>query len=335
MVGTFFKALGKIGLEPFILTLLCSIFLAWLNPEIGMKREPICLGDIANIGMAFIFFFYGLRIDKGELVAGLKNMKLHLIVHFATFVLFPVIVLLAMYFYGITETSPTFWIWIGVFFMAALPSTVSSSVVMVSLAGGNIPVAIFNASISSLLGVFITPLWMSIFLENIDGARGMEEVIFKLILQVIVPIIAGLLLNQKFNAFAVRRKKALRIFDQSVIILIVYTSFCDSFHDKMFDGFPFTDLIWLGAGMVAIFFLIYFIIFGICKILRVNRKDTIAVLFCGSKKSLVHGSVMSRVLFGNSPALGVILLPIMIYHALQLVIVSFIAQKYSKSVKLL
>lgn len=327
------KALGRVGLEPFIVILLASIFLAWLGPEIGMKREPFCLGDVANLGMAFIFFFYGLRIDKRELVAGLVNIKLHALVHFSTFVLFPIIVLLAMYAGGISSDNPHYYLWMGVFFLAALPSTVSSSVVMVSLAGGNIPVAIFNASVSSLLGVFITPLWMGMYLDNIEGSAGMGDIVFKLVLQVIVPIVAGLLLNDRFNSFAVAHKKALRNFDQSVIILIVYTSFCDSFHDGMFDGFLLLNLIWLFAGLLALFFLVFGIILAICRAIGLNRPDTIAVLFCGSKKSLVHGTIMSRVIFGNSTVLGVILLPTMIYHALQLVIVSIIAQQLGKSLR--
>ena len=325
------KFLSKIGLEPFVLLLFLSILLAYLAPEIGIDREPISLGDIATWGVSFIFFFYGLRLNREKLEAGLINVRLHILVHISTFIIFPLIMLAAMFACGaLNTTGNTYYLWIGAFFLAALPSTVSSSVVMVSIARGNMPAAIFNASISSLMGVFLTPLWMSIFLDGIDGAHGLTDVIVKLIIQVLIPVIAGGLLNARFGQFAERHKKTLRLFDQTIILLIVYTSFCDSFAKKMFASFGFTEILILSIAMVALFFVAYFIVYALCAIMKFNTEDTITALFCGSKKSLVHGSVMSKVLFSNPAIIGVVLLPTMLYHAYQLVIVSIIAKRFSK-----
>ncbi len=324
--------LKKIGIEPFILALFSAILLAWLAPNFGRDREPFSLGDIANWGVSVIFFFYGLRLSKEKLVNGLRNVKLHLLVHFSTFVLFPIVVLSAMYLSGgFSASGNLYYLWIGAFFLATLPSTVSSSVVMVSIAGGNLPAAIFNASISSFIGVFITPLWMGVFLADIEGSNGLGDVIIKLVCQVLVPVVAGFLLNKKWGWFAEKHKKILRTFDETIIVLIVYTSFCDSFYKKMFDGFALFTLVELSLAMIVLFVATMLIIWGICRFLRFSKEDSITAVFCGSKKSLVHGSVMSRVLFGGSSMTGIILLPTMLYHAFQLIIVSIIAKKVSKN----
>ena len=254
--------LKKIGLEPFIIMLFGSILLAYIYPPLGMEREGgVSLGDIANWGVSFIFFFYGMRLNREKLKAGLVNVRLHILVHVSTFLLFPLIMLAAMWAGGAFGAKGNdYYLWMGAFFLATLPSTVSSSVVMVSIAGGNMAAAIFNASVSSLIGVFMTPLWMGLFLENIDGTRNLGDVILKLVVQVLIPVAAGGLLNPKFGRFAEKYKKALRMFDETVILLIVYTSFCDSFHKKMFEGFSAAGIIGLSAAMVALFFAAYGII---------------------------------------------------------------------------
>ncbi|TPE39586.1 bile acid:sodium symporter [Pontibacter mangrovi] len=313
----------RVGLDWFLVALLSMIGLAYLWPELGVDREPISLGDVANYGVSVIFFFYGLRLSPEKLKVGLSNWKLHVVVQLSTFILFPLLILPL---HTLFEDTPQELLWLGVFYLAALPSTVSSSVVMVSIAGGNIPGAIFNASISSLLGIFITPLWMGIFLTSGTGNFDMGSVMGKLVLQVLLPVVLGILLHRFWGAFAERNKGRLRVFDQVIILLIVYTSFCESFARKMFSGYSITDVLLLGAAMIALFFLVYGLILTVSRLLGFSRDNQIAAVFCGSKKSLVHGTVMSKVLFPGGTMVGIILLPIMMYHALQLLASSIIAQ---------
>ncbi len=317
----------RIGLDGFIVMLIAMILLARLWPSAGAKESPVPLSSIANIGVSVIFFFYGLRLSPQKLLAGISNWRLHLLIHATTFLLFPFIILGARFLIGnqINEN-----IWVGVFFLASLPSTVSSAVVMVSIAGGNIPAAIFNASLSMLIGVFITPLWVGIYMGASTGSFDMGPVIIKLLLQVLFPVVLGVLMNSRFGAFAEKNRKYLKYFDQTIILLIVYTAFCESFSQKMFDGYSGLFLIALGASMVVLFYTVYGIVYLISKLLHFNREDKITAQFCGSKKSLVHGTVMSKVLFVHSPFMGIILLPIMMYHALQLITVSIIAQWFAR-----
>ncbi|MEJ8757483.1 bile acid:sodium symporter family protein [Pontibacter sp. H259] len=317
------KIAARLGLDWFLLALLLMIVLAYLWPQVGLKDGPLALGTITDVGVSVIFLFYGLRLSPEKLKTGLSNWRLHLLVQLSTFILFPVLVLLVM---QVVSADNSDLLWLGIFYLAALPSTVSSSVVMVSVAGGNIPAAIFNASISSLLGVFITPLWMGLFLYTGATSIDMQDVILKLVLQVLVPVILGIILHKRLGAFAEKHKSKIRFFDQSIILLIVYSSFCESYARNLFGGLSMLHLLSLGVGMLGLFFLVYGIIAGISKLLKLTWQDKITAVFCGSKKSLVHGTVMSKVLFPDANVLGIILLPIMLYHALQLVVASIIAQ---------
>ncbi|MBX3242630.1 MAG: bile acid:sodium symporter [Chitinophagaceae bacterium] len=322
------RTLKRIGIDGFLVAIIVVIFVAYVFPEAGIQAKPVSLDQVGAIGLSLIFFFYGLKLNPSRLKSQLSNWRMHLVIQFSTFILFPVIGLAVKPLFG-----SSFYSWLGVFYLCALPSTVSSSVVMVSIAGGNMPAAIFNASISTLLGVFITPLWILPLLEHQAGSIDTTGIILKLIVQVLVPVMAGLLFNSRWGALAEKYKKPLRYFDQSIILLIIYTAFCHSFYEKAFDGYTGSNLLRLGAGMSILFYSVYYIIKWICKKLRFTQEDSTTVLFCGSKKSLVHASVMSKVLFPASSMVSIILLPIMVYHALQLIFVSILAQKLSRTQK--
>ncbi|MDO4627690.1 MAG: bile acid:sodium symporter family protein [Planctomycetia bacterium] len=322
--------LKKFGLDTFVLCLFGVIFLAWLYPPPGASEDLFSLSTVAKYGISVIFFFYGVRLNWQKIYEGLFNYKLHLVVHFTTFVLFPLIALPMTWYFTQDCNESTRWMWYGIFFMATLPSTVSSSVVMVNIARGNLPAAIFDASISSLLGVFITPLWMQIFVGQGNGGGDLLGVILNLVLLVVVPVVAGIMCNRPLGGFSRKYDVLLRKFDQGIILLIVYTSFCHSFAEKMFDEMTFTTLILLSVGMVSFFFVVFFIVNLISYWLRFNREDRITALFCGSKKSLVHGATMSKVILPDPQLAGVLLLPIMLYHAYQLIVVSVIAQRFAK-----
>ena len=222
----------------------------------------------------------------------------------------------------------------AVFFLAALPSTVSSSVVMVSIAEGNIPSAIFNASISGVIGILITPLWMGIFLEKQDEAFAFGEVIADLVIHILIPVILGLLMHRYWGIWANRNKRYLSLFDKSVILCIVYRSFSDSFLNGIFSSISWAELAGLSISVIALFFVVFYFTKYVTRLMKFSREDSITVLFCGSKKSLVHGSVMASVIFAGSSAGSIFLVPIMIYHAFQLFYISIVARRMSKTNKL-
>jgi solute carrier family 10 (sodium/bile acid cotransporter), member 7 len=205
--------------------------------------------------------------------------------------------------------------------------------VMVSIARGNIAAAIFNASISSILGIFITPLLMSTVLGKTQEGFDIGHTILLLCLQVLLPVIIGLFLHHKLGEWVSRYKTTLGKFDQIIILLIVYTSFCESFSGHMFDSFAISEIVILGAIMLSLFLTVFALMNQLSVWMKFKREDRIAVIFCGSKKSLVQGAVMGKVLFPDQAILGVVLLPLMLYHALQLMVGSTIAKAMGKKEK--
>lgn len=317
----------KIKIDGFILALLLVIVIAYLFPQFNEIQNGELLETISTIGVSLIFFFYGLKLSFADIKTGLSNWKLHVLIQSVTFILFPLIILA---FRPFVQSYMQEQFWLSFFFLAALPSTVSSSVVMVSIAKGNIPAAIFNASLSGLIAVIVTPLWMSLFLdfENVDI---LGDVYLGLIKEIIVPIILGLLLQRYWGKWATKYSKALAKFDKTVILLIVYMSFAESFTSGVFQNIGKIYLIGIFVGVIALFFIVYGLIDLLCaKVFHFNREDRITALFCGSKKSLTHGSVFGKFLFVNSASAGLYFLPLMIYHAFQIFVITIIAQRYGK-----
>lgn len=315
--------LQKLGLDGFVLAIAAMVLLARVFPQPGLITQPMSLEDVATYGVAGIFFFYGLKLDFKQIKSGLANVRLHLLVQLATFILFPLVAWLLK---PALSGTATVMLWMGIAFLCSLPSTVSSSVVMVSIAGGNLPAAIFNASISSLIGIFATPFWVGVLMQQEGAAFNITDVVWKLTLQVLLPVILGIALNRKWGAWATQHKNKLKQFDQGIILVIIYSSFCHSFYTGVFDAISWASLLGLSVGMLLLFFIVMYSIKYCCRLLGFSAADEVTAMFCGSKKSLVHGTVMSRVLFAGTGA-GMLLLPLMIYHALQLIAASIMAQK--------
>ena len=321
------KSFNKHIPDWFILAIFAMIFLAWLVPGIGMRSAPLNLSLVIDIGITLIFFFYGLKLNFSQIKQGMSNWRMHIAIQVITFVIFP---LLVLPFYPLFKGTDYGMYWLGVFFMAALPSTVSSSVVMVSIARGNVPGAIFNASISGILGIAMTPFWIGLVLNTQQGGFNFSRIIIQLIWQIIIPVAAGLLLNRYFYKWASRSMKVLGNFDKIIILLVVYESFSNSFMSGIFAAVSWLTLTVLVAAVVALFFMALSITGIMAKKMHFSIEDKITLQFSGSKKSLVHGSVFYNVIFPGATGSGVYLLPIMIYHAFQLFFVSVLAQKYQK-----
>ncbi|MFD1872866.1 bile acid:sodium symporter family protein [Hymenobacter bucti] len=318
----FTALLSRAGLDWFLLALLGVVGLAYWQPGLGSKASPVPWHLITTVGVALVFFFYGLKLNLEKLREGMRNWRLPVVVQLATFILFPALALLVKPFFGAEGAL----LWQSIFFLCALPSTVSTSVVMVSIAGGNLPAAIFNASLSSLLGIVLTPLLCSLFLHTGTGGSQLWGLATQLLWQVVVPVGAGILLNSRFGALVDRHKAGLRYFDQFTILLIVFTAFCESFAEGIFRTYEPADIAKLSAGLMGLYLLAFALIWGLGRALNFSRADNIVAVFCGSKKSLVHGSVMASLLFPASAATGLILLPLMLYHALQIILASSMAQ---------
>ena len=314
----------KIKIDKFVVSIIIVILIAYIFPQWGTQDSKIPINTISSIGISLIFFFYGLKLSPDKLKEGLKNWKLHILVQLSTFLIFPLLVLLLHPFIQNKEQET---IWLGFFFLAALPSTVSSSVVMVSMAKGNIPAAIFNASISGIIGIAITPLWMGLFVNEIHSDFDFTDIYIKLILQIIVPVVIGLFLQRFLGAFVQKHNSKLTLFDKSIILLIIYKSFAASFEGNIFNAVSYLDLSIILVSVMLLFSTAFYLTGFLSKKINLNKEDQITAQFCGTKKSLVHGTVFSKILFGNMATIGIILLPLMLFHAIQILIISIVATK--------
>jgi solute carrier family 10 (sodium/bile acid cotransporter), member 7 len=250
----------------FILSLLGSIILAYFFPT-ALSSLP--LGTITDIGIGFIFFFYGLKMAPAELKEGFLNYPSHILIQSTTFLIFP---LLTLAFAPLFEEGTGSDLWLALFFLGVLPSTVSSSVVMVAIAKGNLPTAIFNASISGLIGILATPLLLSIFIAQESGFDFMS-IILKLVYQIVLPLLAGLFLQQYLGVWARRHNSKLSLFDKAVIVLIVYSSFSNSFNSGLFSSVGILDLVKLFGIVVVLFFLVYWLVGYLAKLFHFSLKN--------------------------------------------------------------
>lgn len=311
----------------FLLLLVLMVIAGKVIPYEDSYQRIFNLEAFIDWGIAGIFLLYGLKLNLKEVIKDVSNWKLHLVVQLGTFLLFPLLVLI---FYPFFRETVYFQSWLSVYFLACLPSTVSSSVVMVSIARGNVTSAIFNASISGLIGILMTPLLMGFFLQAHHSEGNETEIIQQLLLKVLLPIVLGILLNPIFKNIISKYGKIIAEFDRLIILLIVYESFSKAFLENVFAAVPSFVFVVIAVGVIALFFVVYEILAWLSRRLGFSREDTITTTFCGSKKSLVHGSLFVMILGIPEAQKVLFLLPVMIYHSFQLFYVSWLASKIAK-----
>ena len=311
----------------FLLLLASMVLLAKFVPFRPAYNQWFPLSYFIDWGIAGIFLLYGLKLNLKEVVKDVSNWKLHLLIQSATFLLFPFLVLI---FYPAFRETAYDGIWLSVFFLASLPSTVSSSVVMVSIAKGNVTSAIFNASISGLIGIVMTPLLMSFFLNANTESADKTEIVEQLLLKVLLPIVIGIALNPFFKKWIIRYSNVISEFDRLIILLIVYESFSTAFIENIFATVPGFVFLVLTISVVALFFIVYYITKFVAMKMGFQLEEIITATFCGSKKSLVHGSLFLLVLGIPDDQKVLFLLPVMIYHSFQLFYVSWLANKIAQ-----
>jgi sodium/bile acid cotransporter 7 len=319
--------LQRLRVDSFTLALLAAVALAWWFPLGGAPAAA--LDGFTNIAIAALFFLHGARLSREAILAGALHWRLHLLIFASTFVLFP---LLGLALKPLSGRLLTPELYLGLLFLCTLPSTVQSSIAFTSMAGGNVPAAVCSASASSLLGVFLTPLLMT----ALAGAQGAmahpAEAIAKIMLQLLFPFVAGHLLRRWIGGWVERRRALLRYTDQGTVLLVVYTAFAASVATGLWQSTPVQAL---------------YVVFGVCALLLAvvmlattfaarrlgfSREDEIAIVFCGSKKSLATGVPMAKILFASS-ALGAIVLPVMVFHQIQLIVCAHVARRYARQAK--
>jgi solute carrier family 10 (sodium/bile acid cotransporter), member 7 len=277
------------------------------------------------IAIGSLFFLQGARLSREAVVAGLTNYRLHAVIAAATFVLFPVLgsMLVALMPHVLTRQ-----LLLGVLFLCALPSTVQSSIALTSIARGNVAGAVCAATGSSLAGLLLTPLLFGL-MSHVHGHGAVDlSGMWLVVLQLLVPFAIGHLLRPWIGPWATRNKRLLAVTDRGSILIVVYTAFSGAVVHGIWHQLPPATFAMLGLLVAALLAMGLLATIATARICGFDHGDEVAAVICGSQKSLVSGVPIASVLFAG-PALGFIVLPIMLYHPLQLVVCAWLARRYA------
>jgi sodium/bile acid cotransporter 7 len=309
--------------DAFTLSIVATVIFASFVPCYGEGAK--IFSWLTTLAIAVMFFMQGARLSREAVVAGLGHWRLHLTILASTFVLFP---LLGFGFQALFPHLMTPALLMGLLYICLLPSTVQSSIAFTSIAHGNVPAAICSATFSTLLGVVVTPIMASLLLKTHGSGGGLES-IGSIFIELLLPFVAGQVLRPWVGGWAARNKHILKYTDRGSIILVVYTAFSAAVMRGLWHTLPlsgFVEIIVSNAVLLALVLLIT--TFG-SRALGFKRPEEIAIVFCGSKKSAATGVPMANVLFGAS-TVGLIVLPLIIFHQMQLMVCAVLAKRYAK-----
>ena len=306
----------------FTLALVSTVGLATLLPVRG--AAILWLTDATQIAVALVFFLHGARLSRESVRRGLGHWRLHLAVLAASFALMPLLGLLATRLpSGLLPPALAS----GVLFLCCLPSTMQAAVAFTSIAGGNVPAALCGASLSNLIGVFATPLLVALLM----GAHGQISAgsIEAIVLRILVPFAFGQALHPLIGPWLKRHALPLVVFDRGSILLVVYGAFSDAVETGLWPQLSPAGLAAMALVDLALLGLVIGLTTLASRAFGFSREDEIAIVFCGSKKSLVAGIPMANILFAGR-GVGLLLLPLMLFHQIQLLACAMLARRYAE-----
>ena len=310
--------------DNYTLAILGTVVLASVLPATGQVAQGFEWLTVAAVSL--LFFLHGAKLSREAVLAGISHWRLHLVVVASTFVLFP---LLGWALRPVLQPLVTPDLYLGVLFLCALPATVQSAIAFTAVARGNMPAAICSASASTLMGIFITPVLVGLLLQRHTASGDPLVAIGHIMLQLLVPFLAGHLLRPWIGDFVKRRAAMLKYVDQGSILLVVYTAFSAAVIQGLWKDMPLISLLGLLVVCAVILALALFSTTWLARKLGFSKEDEITIVFCGSKKSLASGVPMAKVLFASG-TVGAIVLPLMLFHQMQLMVCAVLAQRYAK-----
>ncbi|MFT3975766.1 MAG: bile acid:sodium symporter family protein [Sphingomonas bacterium] len=304
--------------EPFILALVATVLLASFAPARG--AWVVVADRAADAGIFLLFFLHGAKLSREAIWSGARNWRLHLATLAVTFALFP---LLGLGFRALPFVPAVFGA--GLLFLTLLPSTVQSSIAFTAIARGDVAAAVCAASFSNLLGIVLTPALAALLMGGATGGIGWESV-QSILLQLFLPFVAGHLLRPWIGGFVGRHKQLLSRVDRGSILLVVYAAFGAAVVGGLWHRVPPQSLLLLALLSLVLLAIVLVATALLGRLLGFRYEDAVVLLFCGSKKSLASGVPMAGVLF-PAAQVGSILLPVLIFHQLQLIACALIAPR--------
>jgi solute carrier family 10 (sodium/bile acid cotransporter), member 7 len=314
----------------FLLGLAAAVGVALLFPEPGARDGFLHAEFLANAGIVVILLLQGLSLPLEQVKAGARNWRLHLLIQLYTFGVFPIVGIMLDFFMPRLWSAEPEAIRNGFLFLCVLPSTISTSVVLTTTARGNTIGALFNAVLSNILGVFITPVLVHLLMKKTGQSAPFGPLLLKITFLTLVPFLAGMLLRHPLLRWIEAHRKWVPRISSAIILFIVYSAFCDSVAEKIWqrNGLGMTARVLL--FVVVLFTGMSLLIQWNCRMLKFNREDGITAYFCSVKKTLSMGVPLAMLIFGGDANLSLILLPIMFYHPVQLLVNGFLANQWAQ-----
>lgn len=310
-------------LDPFTLTLIAVVLAASFFPA----RGDFVIGFhwLTTAAIALLFFMHGAKLSREAIIAGSSHWRLHLWVMCSTFVLFP---LLGVLFAWWAPAPVSADLYTGFLYLCILPATVQSAIAFTSLAGGNVAAAVCSASASSLLGIFLSPLLVSV-LMHVDGASGSLEQVGTIMLQLLLPFVLGHLSRPWIGDWVAKHKKWIGKTDQTSILLVVYSAFSEAVVNGIWRQVGAGSLLFIVVVSIVLLAIVIAVNTLVARRLGFSKADEITIVFCGSKKSLANGIPMANILFPTA-TVGIMVLPLMIFHQIQLMVCAVLARRYKR-----
>jgi sodium/bile acid cotransporter 7 len=309
--------------DNFSMAIVGAVALASVLPAAGVAAAAVHVATVFAI--ALLFFLHGARLSREAILSGALHWRLHLLVLCSTFVLFPLLGLAVRQ--ALSSVLPDSLL-VGMLFLCLLPSTVQSSIAFTSIAHGNVAAAVCSASLSNLVGIFLTPALVAL-LMNLKGGVSVSA-IGAIVLQLLAPFLAGHFLRPWVGAFVARHRAAVGFVDRGSILLVVYLAFSEAVLNGIWKIVGVGDLIKLMLVCAALLAVVLAATVIAARRLGFSRADEIAIVFCGSKKSLASGVPMAGVLFPLAQV-GIAVLPLMLFHQIQLLACAALARRYARS----
>lgn len=313
----------RILFDNFTLILISVVIAATVLPADG--QGAVFFHWLTIFAIALLFFMHGAKLSRRAIIEGMLHWRLHLLIFIFTFVMFPLLML---------ALSPVLkpllgeQLWVGMLYLAALPGTVQSAIAFTSIARGNIPAAVCAASASSLVGILVTPFLVELMLDADAGTIDFLDAVLKISLQLLLPFVVGHLSRPWLGAWVDRNRMWLKNVDQGSILLVVYTAFSAAVVGGLWSAVPPMSLFILVLVCCVVLAIVLVITTWASRALKFNKEDEIAIVFCGSKKSMATGIPMAQVIFAGS-AVGPAILPLMVFHQIQLMVCAVLAQRYA------
>lgn len=309
-------------IDKFLVALLAVVLIASVAPVRGVAVQYLSV--LTSVAIALLFFLHGARLSRRAVLEGIGAWRVHLAVLVATFVVFPILGLFAQRLADIWLPSA---IGAGILLLCLMPSTVQSSIAFTAMGKGNVPAAICSAALSNVLGVVVTPLLVSVLFARHGG--DFSGGILKITAQLLIPFVAGHLMRPLLLNVLDRDKVLLARFDRGVILLVVYTAFSAAVMEGLWHRYSLGNLAWTAAIAAAILALALLGTTAGARLLRFSLPDEVAIVFCGSKKSLASGVPIAGALF-PAALVGPMILPLMLFHQMQLMACAVLADRYAK-----